>query len=87
MEKIELIALKRVLKCIDRNKLDEFYNMIVEETIEMNQKSRLELLQKVNESLSCIYQSGLFERGFNREITDKTAKILAEEIDIKLKNK
>lgn len=35
----------------------------------------------------CIYQSGLFERGFNREITDKTAKILAEEIDIKLKNK
>lgn len=54
MEKIELMALKRVRKCIDQNKLDEFYNMIVEETIEMNQKSRLELLQKVNESLNRI---------------------------------
>ena len=32
----------------------------------------------------CIYQSGFFDKGFNREITEKTAKILAERISIKI---
>ena len=54
MENIELMALKRVRQCIDRSKLDGLYNMLVEETIKMDQPSRLQLLQKFNDSLNSI---------------------------------
>lgn len=54
MEKIELMALSRARRCIDRIKGDDLYNMIVEGTIEMNQECRLKFLQKVGDSLNRI---------------------------------
>lgn len=54
MEKIELMALSRARRCIDRIKENDLYNMIVEGAIEMNQECRLKFLQKVGDSLNRI---------------------------------
>lgn len=72
---------------ITKEDIKEWINDIVKEEAKKIVQDAFERENPETIIKRCIYQSGLFERGFNREITDKTAKILAEKIDIKLKNK
>lgn len=53
MKKVEEMALRRVRQCIKQTKVDDIYDLLVQETVTMSdQELRVKILQSISESLN-----------------------------------
>lgn len=53
MKKVEEMVLRRVRQCIKQTKVDDIYDLLVQETVTMSdQELRVKILQSISESLN-----------------------------------